>query len=178
MIVCLRRRFSRRWCDFPNVILCCKCLDPPRFQAMQEMSRFATLSNRWAAARHRRQGHGVVARRGRGARFDRAHADPVPALADGKGRDAGRASAGGLGGAHLGIAERRRRVFDGARWILQFAAPLRARRQGHPARHRAEEIGHNKATEVAWSADGLGHGSTRRQALAKRSPPTTRGPGN
>ena len=48
-----------------------------------------------AAARHRRQGHGVVARRGRGARLHRAHADAVRALADGQGRDAGRPSAVG-----------------------------------------------------------------------------------
>ena len=48
-----------------------------------------------AAARSRRQGHGVVARRGRSPRLHRAHASAVRALADGQGRDAGRPSAVG-----------------------------------------------------------------------------------
>jgi 2-hydroxyacyl-CoA lyase 1 len=40
-----------------------------------------------------------------------------------------------------------------------------------------EEIGHNKATEVALVGDGSGRRPARGQALARRSPPT-RGPGN
>ena len=76
-----------------------------------------------AAARPRRQGHGLVARRGRGARLHRAHANAVPALADGQGRDAGRPSAVGRGGAHPGVAERRRRVPDGR--AVQLDLPFR-----------------------------------------------------
>ena len=94
-----------------------------------------------AAARPRRQGHGLVARRGRGARLHRAHANPVPAFADGQGCDAGRPSAVGRGGAHLGIAERRRRVPDGRAVQLDLpfrpGAALCQGHEGHPARHRA-----------------------------------------
>src|SRR5438477_8340505 len=94
-----------------------------------------------AAARPGRQRHGLVPRRGRGSHLHRAHANPVSAFADGQGRDAGRPSAVGRSGAHLGVAERRRRVPDGRPLQLDLpfrpAAALRAGPQGHPARHRA-----------------------------------------
>jgi hypothetical protein len=76
-------------------------------------------------------------------------ANNVPALADGQGGDAGRPSAVGRGGAHLGIAERRRRVSDGRSVQLHLPPPafrggrfgpgaaLCPEPQGHPARHRA-----------------------------------------
>ena len=51
------------------------------------------------AAGHHRQGHGLLARRGRGARVHREDATAVPRLADGQGRDAGRPSAVGRRGA-------------------------------------------------------------------------------
>src|SRR5437868_4678353 len=76
-----------------------------------------------AAARPGRQRHGLVPRRVRGPHLHRAHANPVPAFADGQGRDAGRPSAVGRGGAHLGVAERRRRVPDGR--PLQLDLPFR-----------------------------------------------------
>ena len=62
-----------------------------------------------AAARHRRQGHGLLARRGRGARVHRAHQAAVPRLADGQGRDARQPSAVGRRGAQPRAAECRRR---------------------------------------------------------------------
>src|SRR6202021_638814 len=54
-----------------------------------------------------------VARRGRGPRLHRAHATAVRALTDGQGRDAGRPSAVGRGGAHAGAAAGRRYLPDG-----------------------------------------------------------------
>ena len=73
--------------------------------------------------------------------FIETHAGAVPALADGQGRDAGRPSAVGRGGAHTGAAERRRRLPDGRALQLDLpfrpGAALRQGRQGHPARHRA-----------------------------------------
>ena len=76
------------------------------------------------------------------------------------GRDAGRPSAVGRGGAHLGIAERQRRVPDGR--PVQLDLPSRLPPGQALARRRAmrrnvkviqldiapEEIGHNKATDV------------------------------
>ncbi len=56
------------------------------------------VAHRRAPAGHRRQGHGLVARRGRGARVHRAHAAAVPQLADGQGRDARRPPAVGRRG--------------------------------------------------------------------------------
>ena len=65
----------------------------------------------------------------------------VPALADGQGRDAGRPSAVGRGGAHAGAAAGRRHLPDGRAAELDLslrpAAALCEGRQGHPARHRA-----------------------------------------
>ena len=94
-----------------------------------------------AAARSRRQGHGLVACRERGARLHRAHAAAVPALADGQGRDPRRPSAVGGGGTHAGATAGRRRLPDGR--AVQLDLPFRPAaafcegRQGHPARHRA-----------------------------------------
>ena len=52
-------------------------------------------AQRRASARDRGQGHGVVTRRGRGARLHRQDQAAVPQLADGQGRDARRPSAVG-----------------------------------------------------------------------------------
>ena len=126
-----------------------------------------------AAARPRRQGHGLVARRGRGARLHRAHASAVPALADGQGRDAGRPSAVGRGGAHLGAAERRRRLPDGR--AASTGSSISASRRAIAKDVKViqldiapEEIGHNKPTEVALVGDGKAIMAQLNKALANR----------
>ena len=94
-----------------------------------------------AAARHHRQGHGLVARRGRGARLHRAHAAAVPRSPMGKGvmPDDHPLSVGAARSLALQNADV---VFlMGARfnWIMHFGLPPRFNKnvQGHPARHRA-----------------------------------------
>ncbi len=84
-------------CDLDKAAQVERVPEPPRMVAPHGKRRGGAGPAREgpAAARPRRQGHGVVARRGRGARLHRAHAGAVRALADGQGRDAGRPSAVG-----------------------------------------------------------------------------------
>jgi hypothetical protein len=101
---------------------------------------------------------GLVARRGRGARLYRAHANPVPALADGQRGDAGGPSAVGRGGANLGIAELRRRVLNGRQVQLDPAFRPGAPRYALNVKViqldiAPEEIGHNKSIEVPLVGD-------------------------
>jgi 2-hydroxyacyl-CoA lyase 1 len=111
------------------------------------------------AAGDHRQGHGLLARRGRGARVHRADRRAVPRLADGQGRDARRPSAVGRRGAQPGAATGRCRLPDGRALQLDHAfRPAAALQQGrarHPARHR----GGGDAPEQA----GRGRAGRRRQ---------------
>ena len=130
-------------CELDKVVEVQRVPEPPRMVAPGENVEAAlnVLEKAERPLVHRRQGHGVVARRGRGARLHRAHPDAVRALADGQGRDAGRPSAVGRRGAHAGAAAGRRRLPDGRAVQLDLpfrpGAALRQGRQGHPARHRA-----------------------------------------
>ena len=102
-----------------------------------------------AAPRHRRQGDGLFARRGRGPRLHRAHEAAVPRLADGQGRDARHPSLVGGRGAQPRAPERRRRPPDGRAAQLDHAfrpaAALQQERAHHPARHRAGADGPERA---------------------------------
>ncbi len=146
-----------------------KCPDPPRIQTMPEYVEQAldVLQSAATAAGDHRQGHGLLARRGRGARVHRAHATAVPRLAHGQGRDARRPSAVGRRGAQPGAATGRCRVPDGRALQLDHAfrpaAALQQGRAGHPARHRAG----GDAPEQA----GRGRAGRRRQGDRRAAQP-------
>jgi len=90
-------------------------------------------------------------------------------------------SALGRGGAHLGIAAGRRRLPDGCPVQLDLPPPLsRGQVFGQAPRYAKdmkviqldiapEEIGHNKATEVALVGDGKAIVGQLNKALAGRS---------
>ena len=145
---------------------------------------------RTAAGDHR-QGHGLLARRGRGARVHREDATAVPRLADGQGRDARRSSAVGRRGAQPRAAAGRRRVPDGRALQLDHAfrpaAALQQERAGHPARHRAggdapEQAGRGRAGRrrqgdrraAQPGARARASGSTRRRRRGARRSPRSR----
>ena len=180
-------------CDADKAHVAAKCPDPPRIQTMPEYIDQAlnVLQSAAAAAGDHRQGHGLLARRGRGARVHRAHATAVPRLADGQGRDARRPSAVGRRGAQPGAATGRRRVPDGRALQLDHAfrpaAALQQGRAGHPARHRAggdapEQAGRGRAgAATARRSSGsstrrckAASGSTRRRRRGARRSPRSR----
>src|SRR5579875_2764888 len=125
-----------------------------------------------APARHRRQGHGLGARRGRGARLHRAHAAAVPALADGQGRRARHPPAVGRRRPHARPAAGRCRLPDGRALQLDpaFRQPPRYAKDVRVIQLdiAPEEIGHNKATEVALVGDGKAVMSQLNKALEGR----------
>src|SRR5262249_10563899 len=95
-------------CDVDKVVQVERAPDPPGGADGEHRGGAESAPTGRAAARSHRQGHGLVPRRERGPRLHRAHPTAVPAFADGQGRDAGRPSAVGGGGAHAGAPERRR----------------------------------------------------------------------
>ena len=110
-----------------------------------------------AAPGHHRQGHGLLAGRGRGALLHRAHQGAVPGLADGQGRDAGQPSALGRRGAQPRPAERRRRVPDGRPaqldHALRPAAPLQQERDASSSStSRPKRSARTRRPRSRWSA--------------------------
>ena len=118
-------------------------------------------------ARHHRQRHGLVRRRGRSARLHRAHRRAVPRLPDGQGRDGRQPSAVGRRGAQPCAAGSRRDRADGRAAQLDHAF--------RPAAAVQQERAHRAARYLAGSDQperpGRGGAGRRRQGDRRADEP-------
>ena len=117
------------------------------------------LKIRETSARHHRQRHGVVRRRGGSPRLHRAHRPAVPRFPDGQGRDGRQPSAVGRRGAQPRAAGSRRDRADGRAVELDHAF--------RPAAAVQQERAHRAARYLAGSdqpeRSGRGGAGRRRQ---------------